>query len=198
MSARSRTIRATIVFVIAVPSLSGCASKVQSDFDHDAIFSYYRTFDWIAPPVRASEEDLRSDPEGPFARNSLLDKRIRAAVNRKLEKRGFRYVEGDESDFRLNYHVTFKDKLVGSGSDFGYVGRYNRGAFSSGFNWSVRQYQEGTIIIDVVDRAKDQLVWRGWITKRNRDGNFDEAEINRAVNEILTRFPPGLRVQEAR
>ena len=48
-----------------------------------------------------------------------------------------------------------------------------------------------TIIIDIVDRAKDQLVWRGWVVRRNRDGNFDEAEIARAVNTILMRFPPG-------
>jgi hypothetical protein len=192
VSARNRTLRATIVILVALPGLSGCAARVRSDFDREAVFSYYQTFDWIAPPVRASEGELRSDPEGPFARNSLLDKRIRAAVNSKLKARGFRYVEGGESNFRLNYHVTFKDKLVGSGSDFGYVGRYYRGSFSSGFNWSVRQYQEGTIIIDIVDRAKDQLVWRGWMTSRNRDGNYDEVEINRAVNQILVRFPPGL------
>jgi hypothetical protein len=164
---------------------------VRSDFDREVVFSYYNTFDWIAPPVRASEEELRSSPEGPFARNSLLDKRIRAAVNRNLEARGFRHSEDGDSNFRLNYHVTFSDKLVGSGSDFGYTGRYRRGAFSSGFNWSVRQYKEGTIIIDIVDRAKDQLVWRGWMVSRNRDGNFDELEINRAVDKILMRFPPG-------
>jgi len=192
VSARYRTLRATIAILVALPGLSGCAARVRFDFDREAVFSYYRTFDWIAPPVRASEEELRGDPEGPFARNSLLDKRIRTAVNSKLKTRGFRYEEGGESDIRLNYHVTFKDKLVGSGSDFGYAGRYQRGAFSSGFNWSVRQYQEGTIIIDIVDRAKDQLVWRGWIVNRNRDGNYDEAEINRAVNQILMHFPPGL------
>jgi len=192
LSARNRTLRATIAILVALPGLSGCATRVRSDFDREVVFSHYKTFDWIAPPVRASEGELRSDPEGPFARNSLLDKRIRAAVNSKLRARGFQYVEGGESNFRLNYHVTFKDKLVGSGSDFGYTGRYHRGAFSSGFNWSVRQYQEGTIIIDIVDRAKDQLVWRGWMVSRNRDGNYDEAEINRAVNQILMRFPPGL------
>jgi len=134
---------------------------------------------------------MRSNPNGPFASNSLLDKRMRAAVTSKLRARGYRYEEGGNSDFRLNYHVMFKDKLAGSGSDFGYTGRYRRGAFSSGFNWSVRQYQEGTIIIDVIDRAKDQLVWRGWSVSRNRDGNYDDAEINRAVNQILMRFPPG-------
>ncbi len=191
MSARNRILRATIATLVALPGLSGCATRVRSDFDREAVFSDYNTFDWIAPLVRASEEGVQADPEGPFVRNSLLDKRIRAAVNRNLETRGFHYVEGGESDFRLNYHVTFKDKLVGSGSGFGYFGRYRRGGFSSGFNWSVRQYQEGTIIIDIVDRAKDQLVWRGWVVSRNRDGNFDEAEITRAVNMILMRFPPG-------
>ncbi len=191
MSARNQILRATIATLVALSGLSGCATRVRSDFDREAVFSDYNTFDWIAPLVRASEEGVQADLEGPFARNSLLDKRIRAAVNGNLETRGFQYVESGESDFRLNYHVTFKDKLVGSGSNFGYFGRYRRGGFSSGFNWSVRQYQEGTIIIDIVDRAKDQLVWRGWVVSRNRDGNFDEAEITRAVNLILMRFPPG-------
>ena len=191
MSTRNRTLLATIAILVALPVLSGCATRVRSDFDREAVFSNYNTFDWIAPPVRASEEEVRSDLEGPFARNSLLDKRIRAAVNQNLEARGFRHAEGDESDFRLNYHVTFSDKLAGSSSNIGYLGRYHRGAFSSGFNWSVRQYQQGTIIIDIVDRAKDQLVWRGWMVSRNRDGNYDESEITRAVDKILTRFPPG-------
>jgi hypothetical protein len=190
--ARRRTLWAIIAIVAALSSLSGCASRARYDYDREIAFSHYRTFDWIAPPVRASEEEINSDPEGPFARNSLLDKRIRAAVNEHLEARGYRYEDGGEPDFRLNYHVTFKDKLAGSGSEFGYASRYRRGAFSSGFNWSVRQYQEGTIIIDIVDRSKDQLAWRGWMTSRNRDGYFDEPEIARAVRTILTRFPPGL------
>jgi hypothetical protein len=192
MSARNRAAWAGIAILVALSALSGCATRARSDFDRDVVFSRYNSFDWIAPPIRASEEEMRSDPNGPFASNSLLDKRMRAAVTSKLRARGYRYEEGGNSDFRLNYHVTFKDKLAGSGSDFGYTGRYHRGAFSSGFNWSVRQYQEGTIIIDVIDRAKDQLVWRGWSVSRNRDGNYDEAEINRAVNQILMHFPPGL------
>jgi hypothetical protein len=164
---------------------------VRSDFDRDAVFSQYDTFDWIVPPVRASEDELGSNPEGPFARNSLLDKRMRAAVTSNLRARGFQYVEDGSSNFRLNYHVMFSDKLAGSGSDFGYSRHYRRGSFSSGFNWSVRQYKEGTIIIDIIDRAKDQLVWRGWMVSRNRDGNYNETEINRAVNKILMKFPPG-------
>jgi len=191
MRARGWLFGAVLAVLIAISGLVGCASRARFDFDREVVFARYKTFDWIAPPVRASEEEVQSDPDGPFTRNSLLDKRIRTAVNRNLELRGFRQVEDRKADFRLNYHVTFKEKLVGSGSSFGYFGRYYRGGFSSDFNWSVRQYQQGTIIIDVVDYAKDQLVWRGWVVSRNSDGNFDEAEINQAVDAILMRFPPG-------
>jgi hypothetical protein len=167
----------------------GCAVAVRTDFDHGADLSNYETFDWIAPPQRASS-DAQLDSQDPFSSNSLLDKRIRAAVERELDARGFRKSEGTDSDIRLNYHVIFSDKLVASGTDFGYLDRYHYGGFSTGFNYSVRQYKEGTIIIDVVDRATDQLVWRGWVASRNNDGNYDETEISYAVKKILERFPP--------
>jgi hypothetical protein len=187
-------IRRPLIAIAAAAALlgpSGCATTARSDYDHEVSFAYYHTFDWLAPPVRASQDEVRTEPNEPFAFNSLLDKRIRAAVDKNLEARGFEYVEGGHSDFRLNYHVTFRDKIVGSGTDFGYAGRYYRGGFSSDFNWSVRQYQEGTVIIDVIDRARDQLVWRGWMTRRSMDRNYDQSEIDDAVRKIMMRFPPG-------
>jgi len=187
---RIRSLLTAIATAAALSGASGCATTAQSDYDHEVSFASYHTFDWIAPPVRASQDEVRLEPDEPFAFNSLLDKRIRAAVTENLEARGYEYVEEGPSDFRLNYHVTFHDKIVGSGTDFGYVGHYYRGGFSSDFNWSVRQYQEGTIIIDIVDRAKDQLVWRGWMKRRSMDRNYDEAEIADAVTKILMRFPP--------
>jgi hypothetical protein len=167
----------------------GCAPKVRTDADRDADFSSYETFDWLAPPRRASAA-AQSELQDPFSSNSLLDKRIRTAVERVLDARGFRKAVEADSDFRLNYHVIFRDKLVASGTDFGYYNRYRHGGFGTGFDFSVRQYQEGTIIVDVVDRATDQLVWRGWAVGRNNDGNYDEAEISYAIEKILERFPP--------
>ena len=168
---------------------AGCAVAVRTDFDRDADFSSYETFDWLEPRQRATSA-AQSDSQDPFSSNSLLDKRLRAAVERVLDVRGFRKTVGEDSDFRLNYHVIFNDKLVASGTNFGYHNRYHYGGFSTGFNLSVRQYKEGTIIVDVVDRTEDQLVWRGWAVSRNNDGNYDEAEISYAVEKILERFPP--------
>lgn len=186
-----RSLKIGIVMLAGLTALAGCAMRVRSDFDRDAVFAYYNSFDWLSPPARASEEARTdSDADGPFERNSLLDKRIRSAVNAYLTGRGFRYLESGEADFRMNYYVRFKDKLYATGTDFGYWGRYYRGGFGSGFDYSVRQYQEGTIILDIIDRKQDQLVWRGWAVTRSSDGNFDESEISRAVERILERFPP--------
>jgi hypothetical protein len=168
----------------------GCAVTVRTDFDHGADFSSYQTFDWLAPPQRESSA-VESESRDPFSSNSLLDKRIRAAVERSLDARGYRRAVEADADIRLNYHVIFRDKLVASGTDFGFYNRYRYGGFGTGFDFSVRQYQEGTIIVDVVDRATDQLVWRGWAASRNNDGNYDEAEISYTIEKILEQFPPG-------
>jgi hypothetical protein len=169
---------------------AGCAIRVRTDFDRGTNFSSYQTFDWLAPPKRASAAG-QSELQDPFSSNSLLDKRVRAAVERVLHARGYRRAVEAESDMRLNYHVIFRDKLAASGSNFGYYNRYRYGGFGTGLDFSVRQYQEGTIIVDVIDRATDQLVWRGWAAGRNSDGNYDEREISYAVERILERFPPG-------
>jgi hypothetical protein len=133
---------------------------------------------------------MQSELQDPFSRNSLLDKRVRAAVERVLDARGFRKAVEADSDMRLNYHVLFRDKLVASGTEFGSYNRYRYGGFGTSFNFSVRQYKEGTIILDIIDRATDQLVWRGWAAGRNNDGNYDERETSYAVKKILERFPP--------
>ena len=57
----------------------------------------------------------------------------------------------------------------------------------------VTQYDEGTLVIDFVDMAKQELVWRGVGT-----GALDETptveqrteNINNAVTKILEQFPP--------
>ncbi len=181
------------VLVIALASAliqTGCASRVRTDFDRGADFSSYQTFDWLAPPQRASSA-TESGSNDPFSSNSLLDKRVRAAVERTLSARGYRRTDESNADLRLNYHVLFRDKLVASGTDFGYHNRYRHSGFGIGFDFSVRQYKEGTIIVDIIDRATDQLIWRGWAASRNNDGNYDEAEISYAIEKILAKFPPG-------
>lgn len=58
----------------------------------------------------------------------------------------------------------------------------------------MRQYDEGTLIIDVSDARKKELVWRGVGSGRLRKETTPEQmtqDIDLAVAEILAQFPPG-------
>jgi len=57
----------------------------------------------------------------------------------------------------------------------------------------VTQYEEGTLVIDFVDMAKQELVWRGVGTGALSESPSVEertANINNAVTQILDQFPP--------
>jgi len=58
---------------------------------------------------------------------------------------------------------------------------------------TAREYEVGTLIIDIVDRESNQLVWRGakeGRLKKNQSPEKREASINKTVSEILSNFPP--------
>jgi hypothetical protein len=65
-----------------------------------------------------------------------------------------------------------------------------------GFDTTVQQYDEGTLVIDIANSANDRLLWRGWGSQRLRRNPSPEQtteRINRVVSQILGQFPPGAR-----
>ena len=57
----------------------------------------------------------------------------------------------------------------------------------------VSEYEQGTLVIDIVDAARNTLVWRGAGEARLRsDPTPDQISqrVREAVAEILGRFPP--------
>jgi hypothetical protein len=77
------------------------------------------------------------------------------------------------------------------------VGTYGSGVsigYSSGP--SVKHYQEGTVILDVIDAVSQKIVWRGIAEGRLKDKlslkdkNRIAAEVSR---ELLADFPPGVQ-----
>lgn len=171
-------------------ALLACAGvSVNQDYDPSADFGSYRTFDWF-PGGRELTGNVEVD--SPF-----LDERIRAAVGRELITKGYQKVANQTPDFYVNYHVSVQQKLTSSGMSVGYgVGSYGSwGGVGVGMNSSpVRQYDEGTLVIDFVDSASRKLVWRGTGSKalsRNPTPQDTTETIDVAARQILTQFPPG-------
>ena len=146
---------------------AGCASaKVTTDWDRGANFGAYNTYAWMETPQMQA-----------LQRNSLFDKRLRSSVERQLDAKGFRKTDGD-ADLLLVYHAGMRDKLDVQQS--GYFGR----------NVSVRQYQQGTLVVDLVDAKRKELVWRGTASGEVDKPDPSGEALDKTLSKMFESFPP--------
>jgi hypothetical protein len=173
--------------------LTACQTfNVRSDWDETVRFDGYRRYLWLEPPVTEGSD--------PFADNSLLRKRIRAAIEGNLTSRGFEAVEDPAAaDFVVTYGVVVDEKLrvTGGGATavggFGYgYGRWPVGVGGVYGGTDVRDYQEAVLLIDFLAPESRDLVWRGWgsgfIQTRDRDRGKQRFEAG--IQAVLAAFPP--------
>lgn len=166
--------------------LAGCAGyPVETDYDPAVDFAGLRTYRWLAVE-RPRTGDPRLDSD-------LLDGRVRRAVDTALATRGYTRVDGEGADFEVTYHVGV-DKQVDVQT---YVDSYPRG-----YRWypgpsqtytTVREYEVGSLVLDILSPASKQLIWRGATQARvTDDGTPQEREqrAHDAVGAILAKFPP--------
>jgi hypothetical protein len=150
---------------------AGCAgpSKVLTDFDPSAEFSAFRTFAFTG---------LTDQDQGGVLDNSLLRKRIEGMVGQQLTAKGLQQAGLDERpDLLVHFWVGKKDKQrvestgvpagayggrYGWGPNYPYGGGYGAGAGYGG-GVTTYEYQEGTLIVDLVESSKKELVWRATI-----------------------------------
>ncbi len=164
--------------------LGGCATAVKTEFDNQADLSHYHRFSWQAPELKKVED--------PILDSALLTKKVQQAVIAKLKARGYEESD-DSSDFYVTYHTASKERLrepifsVGIGYSSHYR-HWGHGVLFDGHN--IESYEEAVLIIDVIDRKSDNLVWRGWNTSRLIQRNFTQEAVTESVNNILDEFPP--------
>jgi hypothetical protein len=170
---------------------AGCGSgiSVNHDYDVNAHFEDYDTYAWI----ERSMDPATGNAQAAQTQNDLLDARIKSAVSNELDRRGL--VENTKTpDVLLTYHLGVQDKIAVQ--DWGY--RYSDYYWGyGGRQIDVYNYQEGTLIIDIIDASRQELVWRGAGQKNLRDTRPTPEqitqEINHAVGKIMEAYPPPRR-----
>ncbi|AQT59838.1 DUF4136 domain-containing protein [Cellvibrio sp. PSBB023] len=180
-----------IVLVGAVV-LAGCSSQPYVETDHQAGFDFasLKTFSVAETKQDAKENILIS----PFTLSH-----IHAALESELGKRYQPGAAGSKPDFIVSYHVVVEEKIdPRSYNDlygFGYYGvgyRYPRPYFL-GTNTGLRVYNQGSLIIDIVDAKTDKPIWRGVSEKRLSRGMAPQQQrevLSNAVVDVLAQFPP--------
>ena len=162
--------------------------KVQTDVKSTVNLSDMKTFDWLDSTAAPGTDARVNNPE--------LAHLVRTATEKNLLKKGF--VKSASADFLVNWLGAIEDRVQTESiqhfySSYGYgtlaAGNAEQGKETA----AVRSYEEGVIIIDILDPQKHILLWRGKGTRRLMKG-MSKAQVARYINlsadEILKNFPP--------
>ena len=173
--------------------LSGCADKPTYDVDYDQSFPFaeYSTYRWY--------DDDHNSRESQYRRYNSSDKRVRNTADQELMQRGFNQGARGQADFWVNYHVTKRQTQKISGQEQGVHGGVSGGTYgrsvSIGYSsgQSVKTYEDGTAMFDVIDIKTGRIVWRG-VAEGRLKNNMSKADREQltitVVHELLKQFPP--------
>ncbi len=176
------------VFLAIVATVSCSSTSVQTDYDHQSDFATFDTFAWYMQS---------GDDKAPTAgTNQIVDGRIRRAIARNLTGSGFSQTTPATADLLVTYYASLSQQMrmytSGWGYGWGYGPRWGYGySYWPGWGYTTAStWHEGTIIVDIVDRKKKQLVWRGVISRALGKKSSTDEKIDQAMDRVMAEFPP--------
>ncbi len=184
---------AWLITLCSVLAFTGCATQPNVETDHQADydFSALKTFN-VAETKQDSKENILISP--------FTLSHIHSALESELAKRYQSAAAGATPDFIVSYHVVVEEKIDPRSYDdlygFGFYGRgYYRypSPFFHGPGAGLRVYNQGSLIVDIVDAKTEKPIWRGVSEKRLSRGMAPQQQrdvLSRAVTEVMAYFPP--------
>lgn len=199
-ASHGRAFLALLLFLVSLLTLllAGCGSSggpsVATDFDPKADFTRYHTFSY-----RSGRIMLQGDI--PDSNNTLLDNRIRDAVTDALEAKGLR-PDSANPDLVVTYIAGAhnRQEIQDLGPEIGAYGFgprwYGPGYYGGGGWWGpsyerfwVRNYTQGTLIVDLIDAHTHQLAWRAYVSGEVH-GKPDAKQVRKVVDRVFRDYPP--------
>lgn len=180
-------------FAAVVFLLASCATSTHIEKDDTVNFSDYKTFAWIDKDGNGKQDKNHQ--------NDLTEKRIKDAVNKELNKSGWKETR-NRPDVLLSYDVLVERSTKESTSPVysrpftrlvynPYTRRYATIYYPSqfvGYERDERPIREGTVTISMIDAKTDKTVWQGWTTDEVNSRNLTSREIQNSVRSIFKKF----------
>lgn len=167
--------------LLAAPAV---AQKVYVDYDGATAFSEFRTFQ-----MRETAKDLRRN--SPRLHDRVVQKLTEYMIEGALEP------TTSEPDVYVAYYAAYIGdlRLVLSDLEYTYGDGFTPGSYWEG-GVGTRQvsakefnFKEGTIVIDVWDRERGILVWRGMATSALKpDYAKREARLEKALDKLMKQW----------
>lgn len=199
VSTRLPVVRGLLALVIAVAAatagsvIEAAKTDVTVDYDMRFMFAGLRTWRWH-PDGTGDVKLAMSRDDNPAQVAQTVDPIIVPAVERELTANGLVRGEGN-TDFFLHYYalVTVGESRQVQGQFLPATANWGVPPVLLGNSTSLEIYPVGTLVLDVTAVATKQVVWRGVARRKldiNRSGAERRTEIEKAVRELLKKFPP--------
>jgi hypothetical protein len=167
-------------------AFTGCKTLSTVDYDHGLVerMQNYSTYLIIAPKEQSGGQHL--------SLTEIVDRRVVRAIDQTMQAHGLEPVNGGPDCEIAFFTTTEKHTQV---QDLSLAGGYyrhgsGRGGWSSFSPITIDEYEEGTLVVDIIDSATGQLAWRGASSRRLGHTSPSERQIQSAVAQILSEFPP--------
>lgn len=166
---------------------SSCAiqPKIHSDYNRSVDFSLYKSFGFYD----------QVDTEHGY--ETLVTQYLKKATIAELTKRGLIFSQ-ENPDVLINFHTNVEQKQkIYKVPSYDHAGYYDYRMRRYYYNpWPeyeihIDNYEEGTLNIDMVERASTKMVWEGIAVGRltKKDKENIQLTIESAVVEIFKQFP---------
>lgn len=173
--------------LLGLALVSSCTTgpTIRSNVDESVDFHRFRTFAFLNP--------LGTDREGY---QTLISQQLVSSTERELVARGLSRTDTNP-DLLINFRVNLDQRLRVTQSPAmpaSSVSRHRRGFYNTwpGYQQTeIRQYEQGTVGIDVVDAGRRQLIWEGLAVDRVTQSTTNNLGpvLNDAVVAIFRDFP---------
>ncbi len=159
---------------------AGCASmNVSSHVERGVDFTQFRTWDW-------GQADALPTGDPRLDNNQSFNDHLQGAIEKAMATHGYaRAPRGGKADLLVHYHSNINQRFMVNEPDVNCI--------PGNCQPSVIEYEQGTLVLDVVDAKTDKVVWRGW-AQDSMQGIIDnqdrlEKKVDEAVSKMLVQFP---------
>jgi Domain of unknown function (DUF4136) len=171
-------------FMISVSAAQ--AQDVRYNFDSEANFAAFKTYKW-------------AEIKGADRPNALVEKQIKAAVDSELNRKGLEETDSDSADLYVAYQTALgsEKQFTSYNTGWGYGPGWGAGWYGGGMGGmttgSTSTIYVGTLVVDMYEAAKQDLVWRGSASKTidpKAKPAKQQKNLAKAVKKLLKNYPP--------
>jgi hypothetical protein len=173
-----------ILAFLTITALPAFAQKIHLDYDSATAFSEYKTFQF-----KETRQDL-----GRISGD--LHRRTAATITDYAREGGLVETDSDPDIYVAYYAATSGDLALTLGDlEYAYGPGFSLGSYWEG-GTGTRDiakrpfvFKEGTVVIDIWDRERKVLVWRGMATAVLKDDyRKNEKKLDKALDKLMKRW----------